>query len=61
MTCSMRSGAAVRKLPRARQAGVVDQQVDRRMALEHAPRGRLDRCAIADVTRLVLVGPRRSA
>ena len=44
---------------RAGDAGVVDEQVDARVALEDARRGRLDGLAVGDVARLVLVRRRR--
>ena len=47
-------------LPR-RDSGVADEQVDARVALEHAGRDALDRGAVADVAGLVLVGVGRRA
>ncbi len=41
--------------------GVVDEQVDARVPLEHARRGRLDRRPVADIAGLVLVGVGRVA
>ena len=41
--------------------GVVDEQVDPRVALEHARGHRLDRLAVGDVARLVLVARPRPA
>ena len=46
---------------RAGDAGVVDEQVDARVALEDARGGGVDRCAVGDVALLVLVGGRRRA
>ena len=41
ITCSIRSGVGVEEVAARRDARVVDEQVDPRMALEHARRGRL--------------------
>ena len=61
INASIRSGLGAEEAGAPGDAGVVHEQAELRVPLEHARRDRLDRGAVGDVARLVLVGVGRGA